>query len=229
MELEIQDLVVFSQLDFLYHKMRVLQGRHNSSFETHCIGKGNCCKIGLQLPMMECANIAYNIKLEHGKRMEMDGEVAADAWLQTVIDALVLRMHDELWTRKGGTSYWCAFYDEGCTIYGYRPQVCRAYGTIIGVDETCPRKRNANDSVDILTGDYVSQIVHEYQSLVNQYNTLHEDMAYVVYMPLGVLRFMLSDQDMRELVANVDPKFLNADALYDMQFIRLHEEAVKKI
>jgi Fe-S-cluster containining protein len=205
----IKDITTFAHLDMIYNQIRVLEAKQNAT-ESKCLGSGGCCKIGLTIPMMECASIAFHIRQEYYLKMENSGEDEADKWIMSVIDALKDAMHDETYKPGGETKRHCAFYKGGCTIYGFRPLVCRSFGTITNVDDYCPRIRNENGSLDHYGGPAVKRIVEDYQSLLKQYAS-DKDQNYnlTVYMPLGVLSFLLTDEELMELRDSTDDKFWN--------------------
>lgn len=214
----IKDLSQFAELDLIYNKMRHLQANHDQ-LRTGCKGSGNCCKVGLQIPMIECANIAFHLKREFYLKMERYGIEAGEKWFQGIIDALIARMYDEDWVPEGGYEKHCVFYDSGCTIYEYRPLVCRAYGTIVAVDDFCPRDRLANGGIDIFGGPNVSKIVKDFDSIVRRFNLKHKDNSFVVYMPLGVLHYLLPKEGMDKLAKETDPKFWKGHQIYKTYFM----------
>ena len=61
------DIHLFTELDMVYNQVRVLEARQNET-KFKCLGSGQCCKIGLILPMMECASIAFNLNKEYSHR-----------------------------------------------------------------------------------------------------------------------------------------------------------------
>ena len=220
----IKDLSLFAGLDLVYNQMRVIQSNHDQ-LRTRCKGSGECCKIGLQLPIIECANIAFHLKREFYLRMERYGIEEGEKWYQSIIDALVAKMYDEKWTPDGESSDHCIFYNNGCTIYEYRPLVCRAYGTIVTVDKFCPRERLQDGTVDIFAGDGIKKIVKEFDSLVRRFNLNHKKDAFVVYMPLGVLKFLLPKEALVKLAAETDPKFWSGHPIYKTYFTERYLDA----
>lgn len=205
----VQDITTFAHLDMIYNQIRVLEAKQNAT-ESKCLGSGGCCRIGLTIPMMECANIAFHIRQEYYLKMESSGEDDADTWIMSVIESLKGAMHDKTYKPGGETERHCAFYKGGCTVYGFRPLVCRSFGTITNVDDYCPRIRNENGSLDHYGGGAVKRIVEDYQKLLKQYAS-EKDQNYnlTVYMPLGVLSFLLTDEELIELRDNTDDKFWN--------------------
>lgn len=220
----IKDLSQFAELDLIYNKMRHLQANHDQ-LRTGCQSSGHCCKVGLQIPMIECANIAFHLKREFYLKMERYGIEAGEKWFQGIIDALVDRMHDKEWQPDSVYDRHCVFYDEGCTIYEYRPLVCRAYGTIVAVDDFCPRERLVNGGIDIFSGPNVAKIVKDFDSIVRRFNLKHRDNSFVVYMPLGVLHYLLPKEAMEQLARDTDPKFWKGHQIYKTYFMERYLDA----
>ena len=221
----ISDIASFAHLDMIYNQVRVLEAKQNST-PYKCLGSGECCKIGLTIPMMECANIAFHIRHEYYLNLESKGQEYADQWIANVVESLKSAMHDDTWKPGGETERHCAFYNNGCTAYGYRPMVCRSFGTITSVDDFCPRIRNENDAIDHYGGPAVKRTIEEYQLLLKKYAE-DKDQNYnlVVYMPLGVLSFLLSDEELQELRDTTDDKFWNGVVgwfNYRVEFTRNH-------
>jgi Fe-S-cluster containining protein len=221
----ISDVAIFGELDMVYNQVRVLEAKQNQT-KFKCLGSGGCCKIGLTIPMAECANIAYNINKQYFLYVEDKGEAYAKEWFDGVVASLKEAMNDSSWQFGGETERHCAFYKNGCTIYGYRPLVCRSFGTIVGVDDYCPRIRNAYDTVDYYAGTPVEETVQLFQSLLKRYAD-GKDSNYdiVVYMPLGVLSFLISTEDLEELSKNTDDKMWRAVQgwyNYRVEYIKLH-------
>lgn len=202
-----KDITTFSKLDMIYNQIRVIEAKQNQT-EYKCLGSGKCCTIGLKIPMTECANIAFRLRQEYYLKMEDKGEQFADEWINGVIADLKEAMHDADWESDGQTKRRCAFYKGGCTIYGYRPMVCRTFGTVTHVDDYCPRIRNAHGSIDYFSGDGVARIIKAYQDILKEYSSDKDDTYNaVVYMPLGVLSFLLTDEELHMLSEDTDPKF----------------------
>lgn len=219
------DISIFGQLDMIYNQIRVLEAKQNST-KYKCLGSGGCCKIGLTIPMMECANIAFNLRHQYYLKLESSGDDVATAWLNSVIDDLKMAMHDESWKPGGETERHCAFYKGGCTVYEFRPLVCRSFGTITSVDDYCPRIRNAHDSIDYYAGKPVEATVRSYQELLKKYaEDKNENYNLTVYMPLGVLSFLLSDEELLELRDGTEDKFWTGVVgwfNYRVEFTKLH-------
>jgi len=227
-EIHSNDLVIFNRLDMAYNKIRVFQAKHNET-EFRCINSGGCCEVGLKIHLTECAYIAFRMRQEYYLRMENDGQESADAWMNSRIESLIDRMHDKSWDPDAqSTDLYCAFYDNGCTIYGYRPLVCRSYGTITDVDDFCPRKRNDYNTIEHFAGESVENVVQEFQLILKKYaedNGSNVDYDVVVYMPLGVLSFLLDEVQMQELYQQTDEKVWLGDEgwfNYQSRFTKLH-------
>lgn len=205
-----KDIDTFGRLDMVYNQIRVLEAKQNQT-EFKCLGSGECCKIGLNIHLMECANIAFKLRQQYFLYFEDKGEEYADTWMDSTIASLKEAMFDEDWQIGGETTRHCAFYKGGCTIYGFRPMVCRTFGTITNVDSYCPRIRNAYGNIEYFSGDGVKKVIRDFQSLLKTYVESKPD-AYdmVVYMPLGVLSFLLPDEELQELSQTTDPKFWKA-------------------
>jgi Fe-S-cluster containining protein len=220
-----KDISTFAHLDMIYNHIRVLEAQQNTT-KFKCLGSGECCKIGLVIPMAECAHIAFRLNKEYYLKLEDLGENAANEWLNSVIQSLKEAMFDEDWQEGGETTRHCAFYKGGCTIYGFRPMVCRTFGTITNVDNYCPRIRNAENGIDFYGGEPVQAIIKEYQSLLKEYAS-DKDHNYdmTVYMATGVLSFMLPIEELQELHEKTPEKFwkgVKGWYNYRVEFTRLH-------
>jgi Fe-S-cluster containining protein len=220
-----RDITTFAKLDMLYNQVRVIEAKQNET-KYKCLGSGECCHIGLVIPMTECANIAFKLNQQYYIVMEDKGREAADEWFASMVEGLKERMYDETWQHGGESKKHCAFYKNGCTIYGYRPMVCRTFGTITSVDNYCPRIRNANGEIDHFTGEPVKKVIRQFQDLLKEYaEDKHENYDMTVYMPLGVLSFILSSEELQELADNTDPKFWVGTSgwfNYRVQYTKMH-------
>lgn len=220
-----KDITTFAKLDMIYNQVRMLEAQQNET-EYKCLGSGKCCSIGLTIHMGECASIAFHLRQQYYLYLEDKGREFADEWMDDVVKSLKEAMFDETWQIGGETEKKCAFWKGGCTIYGYRPMICRTFGTITTVDDYCPRIRNANGSIDYYSGPAVKKIVQSFQDLLKEY-AVGKDEGYdmVVYMPLGVLSFLLDDEELKELEQTTDPKFWKAVdgwVNYRVQYTREH-------
>jgi len=205
-----KDIATFAKLDMIYNQVRLLEAKQNQT-EYKCLGSGKCCSIGLNIHMAECASIAFNLRQQYYLYMEDKGMDYADEWMSSVVDALKEAMYDEDWQVGGETTRKCVFFKDGCTIYGFRPMVCRTFGTISAVDDYCPRIRNSHGQIDYFAGEGVRKIITAFQDLLKEYTSdKHENYDMVVYMPLGVLSFLLTTEELEELSKNTDDKFWKA-------------------
>jgi Fe-S-cluster containining protein len=219
------DINIFSRLDMNYNQIRVIEANQNDT-KFKCLGSGECCKIGLNIHMMECANIAFRLRQQYFLYLEDKGRSFADEWMESTISSLKEAMFDEDWEIGGETKRHCAFYKGGCTVYGFRPMVCRTFGTITNVDDYCPRIRNQYGSIDYFSGDGVKRIIQDFQNLLSEYvKDKPETYDMIVYMPLGVLSFLLSNEELEELSKTTDVKFWKAvDGWYNyrVQYTKDH-------
>lgn len=205
-----KDIGVFAKLDMNYNQIRVIESKQNET-QFKCLGSGGCCKIGLNIHMMECANIAFKLRQQYFLYLEDKGRSFADEWMDSTVSALKEAMFDEDWQIGGETTKHCAFYKGGCTVYGFRPMVCRTFGTITNVDSYCPRIRNSYGNIDYYSGNGIKKVIQDFQDLLQEYTEgKPETYDMVVYMPLGVLSFLLPDEELKELSESTDPKFWRA-------------------
>lgn len=213
-----KELLIFSELELINNQLRVLQIKNNNT-ETRCLASGSCCQIGLVIPMAECARIAYQIILNYYQEMESFGEKSAEEFLDNIIFNLIDAFDNPKWGHGDNFTVgkWCAFYDNGCTIYNFRPMVCRAFGTISDVDDYCPRKRLKNGGIVYFRGSGIKKIVNNYLETVKKWADLHPDQNHVIFMPLGILKFLLDDKAMRELAERTDQKFWLSQEIYKLQ------------
>lgn len=227
---DLYDSVDFARLDTVYNQMRVLQAKSNGS-EYGCIGSGKCCKIGLTIPMIECAYIAFNTIREYYLIMEGQGEEVANAWMDDTKAMLKQKLFDRSWEVSGATNQHCVWFDKkvGCTIYDYRPFICRAYGVIETVDDFCPRKRMPDGSVSVIRGGSVKKLVEDFRKVIDEWEE-RRDEHMTVYMPLGVLNFIATAEELHDLRKATDPKFWYVADRYRMHFFReiLGEEATQE-
>jgi Fe-S-cluster containining protein len=227
-----KDITSFAKLDMIYNQVRVIEAKQNET-KFKCLGSGGCCKIGLVVHMAECANIAFNLRQQYYLYLEDKGREFADNWIDSVTEDLKNAMFDETWEPGGETKRHCAFYKGGCSIYGYRPMICRTFGTITTVDDYCPRIRNINGSIDYFSGEGVSKVVKQFQDFLKEYSSDKEHgYNMTVYMPLGVLSFLLEPEELRELEETTDPKFWNGVQgwyNYRVHFIKEHGYGFEKL
>lgn len=226
------DLGIFAELDMVYNQARMIEASQNKT-KYKCLGSGNCCSIGLTIHMTECANIAFNITQQFYLHLENKGKDFADEWFSSVVNSLKEAMYDETWQFGGETKRKCAFYKDGCTIYGFRPLVCRSYGAFVGVDDVCPRERNVYGNVEHFSGTPVQDMVKQFQSLLSRYSK-DKDSNYdvVVYMPLGVLSFLLSPEELEDLADKTDDRMWRAVEgwfNYRVEYTKIHGLPMPKL
>lgn len=224
-----KDTILFSRLEGIYGVFRKIQATHDSHPDTtefRCIGSGNCCKIGLVIPLMECENIAKRLREQYWKLAELHGlDWAEDWWEHKIIGELVDAFDDPEWEMhaEDKARRYCAFFDEGsrgCRIYEFRPMVCRAYGTIMTVDTRCPRKRREDGSVVLIRSKQTDATVDAFEKILNEYSAEDESKNYSVFMPMGILKFLLDDARLKELYNNTDKKFWMASPGYPHQMAK---------
>lgn len=208
-----EDIYDFAELDLIYDEIRLLEAKQNQSVHK-CLGSGSCCRIGLVLPLIECAHIAFRIHKQHRLITESSGIETANKWISDVIDALKSALYDDSWREGGISDKHCSFYKNGCTIYEYRPMICRSFGTITEVSDSCPRIRNSYGSINVYSGTKVENLIKNFQHLMNRFaNRSNEKADGVTYMPIGVLRFFLDEEEMNRLKETTDSKFWNPETV----------------
>jgi hypothetical protein len=111
--------------------------------------------------------------------------------------------------------------------------VCRTFGTITNVDDYCPRIRNAYGQVDHYSGDAVSKVIKQFQDLLQEYGE-DKDSTYnsVVYMPLGVLSFLLTSEELTDLAAETEQRFwegVRGWYNYRLTFTKMHGYDYKEL
>ena len=94
----VRDIVNFARLDMLYNQVRLIEAKQNQT-QYKCLGSGECCHIGLVIPMFECANIAFRLTQQYYLIVEDKGQEQADEWMQGVIASLKEAMYDETWSK----------------------------------------------------------------------------------------------------------------------------------
>ena len=98
----VKDITSFANLDMIYNQVRVIEAKQNAT-EYKCLGSGNCCRIGLNIHMAECANIAFKLRQQYYLTLEDKGQTVADEWMENVVASLKEAMHDEDWEIGGAT------------------------------------------------------------------------------------------------------------------------------
>lgn len=205
-----QDVIHRARLEGVYGVARKLQAVHNG-FETKCIGAGNCCRIGLIISLAECFNIAKSLREEHWKIAENEGLDEADRKWGELIGNLKGAM-EKGWDSQKGTyldNSHCVFYDNGCTIYDFRPFICRAYGVFAPVQEgACPRKRLPDGGHELIRDDQVKALIAEFDNVIETWGAQRPDLDFSIYMPAGVLRFLLDGEEFQQLIKDNPDKFM---------------------
>jgi Fe-S-cluster containining protein len=215
------ELVTQSRLEGVYGVLRKVQSEHDQ-FETRCIGSGNCCKIGLVIPLAESWNIAKNIRRQYWLIAEDKGKDEAEVWYQDLLARLTAAMHDDSWSLETNEQDgYCAFYSNGCSIYEFRPMVCRAYGVIAPVQEgVCPRKRLPDGGHELIWDATVEKVMSEFNNVITDWGSKNPTLNFSMYMPAGVLRFLLSQEELQDLIQKTDQKFWMGHEGYQHQIDR---------
>lgn len=221
---KVEEAFILDSLEDIYGVMRKVQANHDNSeltAETKCIGAGNCCNIGLVVPLLECFNIAKNIRREYWFRAETEGQLKADKWYQRRLSRLYDAFSDDKWELTNETTgRKCSMWDAdigGCSIYRYRPLICRAYGTITPVEPACPRGRTKDGTVIIFSGEEIDNTIDRFETVLKKYYEVSPANAYSVYMPLGVLKFLLPEDDFKSFMEDLEDRFKNAHEGYPHQ------------
>lgn len=216
-------VITSARLEGVYSVMRQLQATHDG-FETRCIGSGKCCKIGLVLPLAECWYIARNLRRQFWLMAEDKGIDYANVWYEGVLGNLQYAMRDKSWNPETNEQEdHCVFFQDGCTIYEFRPLVCRAYGVIAPVqDGVCPRNRLPDGGHELIRDETVERVVEEFDSLISEWGEQNPALNYSIYMPAGVLRFLLTTEELQELIAETDKKFWMGHVGYKHQLSPEH-------
>lgn len=221
--MNLTETVTASRLEGVYGVLRKIQAEHDT-FETKCIGSGNCCRIGLVIPLAECWNIAKNIRRQYWLKAENQGKEVAEEWYITLVGELAGALEDESWNPDTNEQDdHCVFYDNGCTIYEYRPMVCRAYGVIAPVQEgVCPRKRLPDGGHELIWDATVEKVMTEFNNVISDWGAKIPALNFSMYMPAGVLRFLLSEAHLKDLIADTDEKFWMGHEGYQHMIDRKH-------
>jgi Fe-S-cluster containining protein len=189
---------LFAQLEASYADLTEVQDEHNAT-PYNCQRHGACCQVGLQLHVMECENVARHLLASYAG--DPDG-------LEQVVERLEHALTDDAWTwGESVGDHMCAFYEDGCTIYPFRPGICRAYGVVVEVDEWCPRKRLPTGEPFVFAQKETDRMMARFHQTLDRYGRLHPERDYTVYMPVGVLGFLVPPERLRALKARTDKKF----------------------
>lgn len=200
---------LLTRLRSVHDTLTDLQDEHNDT-PYKCHRHGACCVVGLQLHYMECEYIAENLK----------AACAGDrARLEKIVQRLEHAFTDTTWTWEESVGdHFCAFYEDGCSIYPFRPSVCRMYGVTIEVDEWCPRKRLPSGQPFVFAQKETDRLAAELYRTLDAYGRLHPKLDYTVYMPRGVLEFLVPPARLAKLRARTEPKFWKRQRGYRTQY-----------
>jgi Fe-S-cluster containining protein len=199
---------LFAQLGEVHDLLTAYQDEHQKT-PYGCMRSGACCQVGLELHMMECEHIAHELV-----RTRSPEELAR------VVRKLQRAFSDEGW--NWGSSIgddMCAFYEDGCTIYPFRPSVCRMYGVVIEVDDFCPRERLADGKSFVYVQKDVDRLIALYYRTLDNYGKLYPKLDRTVYMPAGVLSFLMEPDAYEALKARTPEKFWKREIGYRSQFV----------
>ena len=197
---------LMTQLKEAHDLLTDYQDRHNKT-PYGCMRSGACCQVGLQLHMMECEHIADGLRASR-----------SPAELRAVVRKLEGAFEDEEWNWASSIGDdMCAFYKDGCTIYPFRPSICRMYGVVIEVDDFCPRERLSDGRSFVYVQKDVDRMVALYYRTLDAYGRLFPHYDHTVYMPAGVLHF-LAPERAAALKARTPKKFWKREKGYRAQF-----------
>jgi Fe-S-cluster containining protein len=200
---------LFTQLETAHDLLTSYQEEHKKT-GYGCVRSGHCCQVGLQLHVMECEHIANQLRAQH------EGDPKG---LARVVKALERAFDDEAWNWGSAIGdFNCAFYKDGCTIYPFRPSICRMYGVVLAVDEWCPRERLSSGDSFVYVQKDVDRMIALYYRTLDNYGRLYPKLDYTVYMPAGVLSFLLPPKKLEALRARTDKKFWKRERGYRTQY-----------
>ena len=207
---------LFVQLERVHGLLTEYQSRHDDT-KYGCQRSGHCCQVGLQLHVMEYEHIANQLR----------GAYADDSrGLRGVIERLKHAFADDNWTWASAIGdHNCAFYEDGCTIYSFRPSICRMYGVVLAVDEWCPRERLSNGDSFVYVQPDVDRMVALYYRTLDRYGRLFPKKDWTVFMPAGVLSFLVSEKELGALKARTDKKYWRRERGYRTQYQPSYRQA----
>ena len=210
---------LFTQLRGVHDALTDAQDEHNAT-EYHCKRNGSCCVVGLQLHMMESEYIARNIKGSCG-----DDADALEAWIERLEHAF----EDESWTWDTSVGeHMCAFYEDGCTVYPFRPGICRMYGVVLEVDEWCPRKKLPSGESFVFAQKDTDRLMADFYRTLDNYGRLYPKLDYTTYMPAGVLHFLAPPERLKALKKKTAAKFWKREKGYRTQFDASYKKPVSR-
>jgi Fe-S-cluster containining protein len=201
---------LFAQLRQVHELLQRYQDEHQRT-GYGCLRSGHCCKVGLQLPMMECELIAEQLRAAYG-----DDPAA----LRGVVERLKDAFEDPTWNWASSIGdQFCAFFEDGCSVYAFRPSICRMYGVVLEADEWCPRERLANGRGFVYVQPDVDRLVKRYYATLDAYGRMFPKLDRTVFMPAGVLHFLLPPGELAELKARTPRRFWRHEPGYRTQFV----------
>lgn len=222
----LERLIFVNELENIMDHLKFL-GAESNKDDTRCVNSGNCCKIGLVIPMVESYRIAYHIYREYMRIYADVSPAEASKYQENILNSLIAALGRDEWTWENhypNDDLKCAFWDYGCTIHSFNPFICSAYGTITNTDDMCPRQRNEHGVVNYFRGKDVYNLIIDYKSIIKRWGKKYPQEAYVTYMPVGILKYLLPDKEIKKLIANTDPKFWQAPKTYKLPLFQDLEE-----
>lgn len=201
---------LFAELADVHATLQNVQARHEETLH-RCLRSGACCQVGLQLPLMECENIATQLRATR-----------TDAQLRKVIADLKRAFDDEEWNWASSIGDdMCAFYKDGagCTIYPFRPSVCRMFGPLLEPDDFCPRERLSNGRGYVFVQPEIDALIARYYRVLDAYGRKYPELDRTVFMPAGILRFLMSTDALAKLKARTQKRFWKSEKGYRTQFV----------
>lgn len=201
---------LLSRLDVVYDQLQSLNSRHQAT-GFGCRMSGVCCKVGLELHGLEIERLARGLEAQFAEDPARRGRVLA---------RLVASMHDDAWnatTAQGDMM--CALFENGCTVYGFRPLVCRMFGVVLEADKTCPRQRAASGRPLIFAGKDVDALVREYYLLLDTYGRRFPSKDWTQYMPAALLTRWLPAAELARLKRDTPAKLWRRSRGYRTQYV----------
>ncbi|HVL49669.1 MAG TPA: hypothetical protein VM889_14025 [Candidatus Thermoplasmatota archaeon] len=210
---------LFARLDGVYDRLQALNAAHQGS-GFGCRMSGNCCKVGLELHIMETERIVRGLEEQFAKD---------PGRRERVVARLVEACHDANWkedTSQGDLM--CALFDKGCTVYGFRPFVCRMYGVIIEPDDVCPRRKMASGKPLFYIGKDVDALVREYYRVIDAFGRRYPRKDWTMYMPAAALTYLLPPAEVRKVRRTSPPKLWKRSRGYRTQFAPSHRRSPER-
>ncbi len=201
---------VLGRLTRVHEKLSAFQDAHNAT-RYGCLRAGQCCRVGLVLHTAEIEHVHRGLE-----RRFVDDPAARGR----VIAALEHALSDRAWTMGEGIGdLMCAFYADGCTIYPFRPAVCRMYGVVLELNDDCPRRRLASGREFVWIDPAADRAVRELYRAVDDYGALFPRADCSRYLAAGLLMFMLPQEEVAAIRARTPAKFWRTLHGYRGQFV----------